>query len=311
MEHPLSKGESQASAETPLAKVQSSAVHSMTRVVALYVVPPALAILLLVLGWELWVRLAGLPEYIVPTPSAILVRLFGDLGFFAHHGSIALIEALAGFALGAAVAFIGASLMAHSRFLERSLFPIAILVKVTPVVAVAPLFVIWFGFGSFPKILIASLITFFPVLVNGMIGLRAVNPGSLDFFTSVNASKREVYLKLRIPSSLPYLFAAALTAIVLIFIQFYDLDTESTSTLQGRAQTLLNENTLLGKYSLKVFEYGKSLYTTFIGSSADNFGSSSALFMMLVFAGSILLYQLFEYFQDRIRGHSQMMSLFV
>ena len=208
MEHRLSKGDSQASAETPLPKVQRSAVHSIIRVVALYVVPPALALLLLVLGWEIWVRLVGLPEYIVPTPSSILVRLFGDLGFFARHGSITLLEALAGFALGAAVAFTGASLMAHSRILERSLFPIAILVKVTPVVAVAPLFVIWFGFGSFPKILIASLITFFPVLVNGMIGLRAVNPGSLDFFTSVNASKREVFLKLRIPSSLPYLFAA-------------------------------------------------------------------------------------------------------
>lgn len=208
MEHPLSKAESQSNADSTLRKAQHRIGTSIFRVLAVYVAPPAIALLLLVIGWEAWVRISGTPVYIVPTPSSILARLFGDLGFFARHGSITLVEALAGFALGAAVAFTGASLMAHSRFLERSLFPIAILVKVTPVVAVAPLFVIWFGFGSFPKILIASLITFFPVLVNGMIGLRAVNPDALDFFTSINASKKEVFTKLRVPSSLPYLFAA-------------------------------------------------------------------------------------------------------
>ena len=110
---------------------------------------------------------------------------------------------------------------------------------------------------------------------------------------------------------LPYLFAATLTAIVLIFILINDFGTESTPTLQSRAQIFLNENTILGEYSLKVYEYGNSLFTAFIDKSTDNFGGSSALFMMLVFAGSILIYQLFEYFQDRIRKQSQIMRLFV
>ena len=173
-----------------------------------YILPPAFAIAVAVVIWEAWVRAAGVPVYIVPAPSVVIARLWGDFGFFALHGGITLAEALAGFALGAAVAFTGATLMAHSRFLERSLLPIAILVKVTPIVAVAPLFVIWFGFGSLPKVLIASLITFFPVLVNAMVGLRAVNPGALDFFRSLHASRAETYFKLRLPSSLPYLFAA-------------------------------------------------------------------------------------------------------
>ena len=77
---------------------------------------------------------------------------------------------------------------------------------------------IWFGFGSFPKILIAALITFFPVLVNGMIGLRSVNPGALDFFHSLDASGREIFFKLRVPSSLPYLFAAFRISIPLSII---------------------------------------------------------------------------------------------
>ena len=173
-----------------------------------YILPPAFAIAVAVAIWEAWVRAAGVPVYIVPAPSVVIERLWGDLGFFALHGGITLAEALAGFLLGAAVAFTGATLMAHSRFLERTLLPIAILVKVTPIVAVAPLFVIWFGFGSLPKVFIASLITFFPVLVNAMVGLRAVNPGALDFFRSLHASRAETYFKLRLPSSLPYLFAA-------------------------------------------------------------------------------------------------------
>ena len=173
-----------------------------------YILPPALTLMAAVALWEAWVRAASIPVYIVPAPSAVITRLAGDFGFFALHGGITLVEALAGFTLGASVAFIGATLMAHSRFLERSLLPIAILIKVTPIVAVAPLFVIWFGFGSLPKVFIASLITFFPVLVNAMVGLRAVNPGALDFFRSLHASRAETYFKLRLPSSLPYLFAA-------------------------------------------------------------------------------------------------------
>lgn len=186
--------------------------------IAGYLLPPAIALALAIGIWEAWTRAARVPEYIVPAPSAVLQRLAGDIGYFALHGGVTLAEALGGFALGAAVAFAGATLMAHSRFLERSLLPLAILVKVTPIVAVAPLFAIWFGLGSLPKLLIAALITFFPVLVNGMIGLRAVNPDALDFFRSLAASRADIYLKLRLPGSLPYLFAAFRIAIPLAVI---------------------------------------------------------------------------------------------
>ncbi|MDA1188521.1 MAG: ABC transporter permease [Chloroflexi bacterium] len=173
-----------------------------------YLLPPLVALFIAGVAWEIWVRVADVPTYLIPAPSRIFERLFDGIGFFVKHGGITLGEALAGFALGSAVAIAGATIMAHSRLLERSLFPLAVLVKVTPIVAVAPLFVIWFGFGSFPKILIAALITFFPVLVNGLVGLRDVRTESLEFFRSVSASKREVYWKLRLPGSLPYLFAA-------------------------------------------------------------------------------------------------------
>ena len=182
------------------------------------VLPPGVALVLIVVVWELWTRIADVPVYIVPGPLLVITGLLEDYDFFARHGAITLLEAAAGFLLGSAVAFTAATLMVHWRIVERTLYPLAVLVKVTPIVAVAPLFVIWFGFGSFPKVLIAALITFFPVLVNGLIGLRSVNPGSLDFFRSVNASRREIFVKLRVPSSLPYLFAAFRIAIPLSVI---------------------------------------------------------------------------------------------
>ena len=134
------------------------------------------------IAWEVTVRLSGVAEYLVPTPSAVGSRLFGDIGYFLFHGLITLIEALGGFAMGTLIALVAAVVMAHSRLFERTVYPLALLIKVTPIVAVAPLFVIWFGFGSFPKMMIAALITFFPVMVNTFIGLRSVNPTTLDFF---------------------------------------------------------------------------------------------------------------------------------
>ena len=173
-----------------------------------YVLPPLIALSVAGIGWELWTRLTDTPTYIVPAPSVVLDRLSGDIWFFVGEGMVTLAEALAGFALGAVVALAGAILMTQSRFIERSLLPLAILVKVTPVVAIAPLFVIWFGFGPVPKVLIVALITFFPVLVNAVTGFRSVDSGAMDFMRSIRASRREIFLKLRAPSAMPYLFSA-------------------------------------------------------------------------------------------------------
>ncbi len=159
-----------------------------------------------------------MPEYIVPAPSAIIERLLADPNMFVSEGAVTLVESLGGFALGTLVALFGAALMAHSRLIERSLYPLAILVKVTPIIAVAPLFVIWFGFGIAPKIFISALITFFPVLVSGVTGFRSVERGALDFFRSLDASRREIFFMLRVPASMPYLFAAFRVSLPLAII---------------------------------------------------------------------------------------------
>ena len=116
--------------------------------VTTYVAPPTLALLIAAVVWEIWVNVSNVPEYIVPAPSDVLTELLDNWSFYIKEGMVTLTEALAGFVVGSSIALTFAALMAHSRLLERSLLPLAIMVKVTPLVAVAPLFVIWFGFGA-------------------------------------------------------------------------------------------------------------------------------------------------------------------
>ncbi|HLB29159.1 MAG TPA: ABC transporter permease [Dehalococcoidia bacterium] len=168
--------------------------------------------------WEAVVRLRDVPIYLVPAPSAVFRRLLEEPGYFLKAGLVTLQEALLGFALGSAVAFLLATAMAHSRPLERGLLPLAILVKVTPIVAVAPVLTVLLGFGPLPKVIIAALLTFFPVLVGGITGLRSPPAGALDLLRSLRASPWEVFIKLRLPSSLPYLFAAFKVSITLSVI---------------------------------------------------------------------------------------------
>ena len=204
--------------------------------------PPVVALAVAVGLWEAWVRLRGVPEYLVPAPSAIAQRLAEDPAFFARQGEITLYGALAGFALGSTVAILLAVAMAHSRFLERSLFPLAIMVKVTPIVAIAPLLAVWFGFGLAPKLFIIALIVFFPVMVNAVIGLRSVDPWALQYLQSLAASRWEILVKLRLPSSLPYLFAAFKVSIPLSVIGAVVAEWFSGDQGLGRVIQVANSN---------------------------------------------------------------------
>jgi len=228
--------------------------------------PPIGALLLAAGVWEAWVRLRDVPEYLVPAPSAAVARMAEDPIFFAREGLITLQGALAGFAVGSTVAIALAAVMAHSRLLEKTILPLAILVKVTPIVAIAPLLAIWFGFGLLPKVFIAGLIVFFPVMVNGLVGFRSVNPGALELLRSLAASKLEVFLKLRLPSALPYLFAAFKVSIPLSVIGAVVAEWFSGDRGLGRVIQVANNNldldTAFGAiFSLAILGVGLYLLT--------------------------------------------------
>ena len=197
---------------------QRRSAFAWLREIAAYVLPAAIGIALVLAAWQAWIEIKDVKPYIVPAPSSVAERLADDPWLFMREGLKTLEGALLGFAVGGCVALVLATLMAQARFLERSIFPLAILVKVTPIVAIAPLLTIWFGFGLMPKVFIAALIVFFPIMVNALIGFRSVNPNALALLESLAASRAEVFWRLRLPSSLPYLFAAFRVSIPLSVI---------------------------------------------------------------------------------------------
>jgi NitT/TauT family transport system permease protein len=161
-----------------------------------------------VLLWELGVRLSSVPIYILPAPTQILQTLFENLQLYTDASLMTLEEALAGLILGLFAGVVMAALLGMWPRMERGVMTLAILIKSTPLVAIAPLLTIWLGFGIFPKVIITALLTFFPVLVNVLSGLRSTDAAILDTFRSWHASRWEVFLYARAPSALPHLFAA-------------------------------------------------------------------------------------------------------
>lgn len=175
--------------------------------------------ILLVAGiWELLVRVLGVADYILPAPSRVLVKLLAAHRTLAGHALVTLQEALWGFVLGAGAGTTCAVLMARSRVIERMLYPLVISSQTFPKEALAPVFVVWFGFGLLPKVIIAGLISFFPVVVNTTRGLLAVDPLILDLMRALSASQRQIFLKVRLPNAVPYLFAALKMCITLSVI---------------------------------------------------------------------------------------------
>ncbi|NHN28891.1 ABC transporter permease [Paenibacillus agricola] len=175
------------------------------------VLTPLLAFVVLFGLWELVIRVFSIKMVILPAPSGIFAELARNFSFYMPHIWITFYEATLGFLIGSFVALMAGVLMSQSRLLERALLPIAVMANVTPIVAIAPLFIVWFGFGGLPKILLAAISTFFPMLINSIIGFRSIDDNNYEYLQSLHASKFEIFLKLRLPNSLPFIFAAART----------------------------------------------------------------------------------------------------
>jgi len=169
------------------------------------VLPPLGFGLLLLGAWQTAVMLLHVPEYLLPSPLAIAATVDRAL---AVSFAVTFTEALAGFLIASALACVIATLFVRFRPLEQGLFPIAIAAKTTPIVAIAPLLVIWLGTGWWSKIVAAVLISFFPVLVNAVKGLKAADLEYRELFVSLRASRSQEFRKLRVPFCLPYLFSA-------------------------------------------------------------------------------------------------------
>ena len=177
----------------------------------LFRILPHLALLAALLGlWEWAVASGAINTIMVPRPSAIMgaiVELYVTKGTIYQHFFITLAEAVFGFAIGAGVAIALAVSSSLSESFERYVSPYAVVLNVTPGIALTPIIIAWFGYGMGSKIALAAVICFFPIFVNTLTGLRQTDPDREELFRSFGASQRQVFLQLRVPAALPLMFA--------------------------------------------------------------------------------------------------------
>jgi NitT/TauT family transport system permease protein len=179
---------------------------------------PTLGVLAIVAAWELIVRLFNVPIYIIPAPSAIVATIISQYAILLQNSVATLGEILAGFALSVAIGVPLAIAIAYSRFMERVLYPILVSSQTVPKIAVAPLFIVWFGFGTLPKVIVAFLIAFFPIVIDSVVGLRSTEPEMIYLVRSMGANGWQTFTKIRLPKALPSIFGGFKIAIALAVV---------------------------------------------------------------------------------------------
>jgi NitT/TauT family transport system permease protein len=176
--------------------------------------PFALLLACLAVWWT--VSAADLIEpYLVPSPGSTLDLLVTRSGYIWHHTWVTTYETLLGFLIAVVVGILAAVMMVYSATAEKTLYPILLFAQVIPKIAIAPLFVVWLGFGIAPKILIAVLIAFFPVVISMVTGLKSVDPEMIQLSQTMGASGLQTFLKIRFPASFPHLFSGLKVAVTL------------------------------------------------------------------------------------------------
>jgi NitT/TauT family transport system permease protein len=181
---------------------------------------PSLAFGLAMVVWNLVAALGQYPEFILPRPASVLSRLVLLItdGTLWRHASVTAEEALGGFLIGLTFATLAGYPLAKLPLLEKVVAPYLVVSQSVPVVALAPLLVLWFGFGLTSKLLAAALISFFPILVNVIVGVRSVDWPSRELMRSYSASALDVFAKLEVPAALPVYLGGARVGITLSVI---------------------------------------------------------------------------------------------
>jgi len=189
--------------ESALTEQRAAASRRVARIAA----PVGVALLVLIV-WQALVTAYDVQWYIVPSPLAVLRALIEDWGLFWHSLLVTLKITLSAFALAVVLGTLIAFLFAQSRWLELALFPYAVILQVTPIVAVAPLIIIWVRDTQLALVICATIVAIFPMISNTTLGLRSVDPGLMNLMRMYNAGRWAVLWRLRVPSAAPYFFAA-------------------------------------------------------------------------------------------------------
>src|SRR5258708_3964598 len=189
----------------------------------------AAALLGILFVWEIFVRGAGIKPYILPAPSIVLANLWQKLPTVLAAASFTVQPMLIGFAVAVVVGILLALVVAFSPALQDVIYPLIVFLQIVPKIAVAPLFIIWFGYGLMPKVLLVFLLSFFPIVVSAVTAFRSVDSDIMDLAKSTGAGAWRIFWKVQVPHALPTLFtgikvAAALSSTAAVVAEFVASD---------------------------------------------------------------------------------------
>ena len=179
------------------------------------VAEPLIFFVALLALWEVLVKFFRVPAFILPPPGDLYVAFTAKFYILYKHAMVTFIEAVGGFTLSFILGVAFAVGVVYSRHLQNTIYPLIVILYAMPKSAFAPLMVIWIGYGLYSKIAIAFLVAFFPIVVNTVVGLKEVEPELLDLARINKGSEFDIFRKIRLPNSLPYMFAGIKVAIVL------------------------------------------------------------------------------------------------
>nr|VFK14399.1 MAG: NitT/TauT family transport system permease protein [Candidatus Kentron sp. LPFa] len=169
---------------------------------------PVLTFFGLIILWEGMDAVFGIKKIIAPAPHEIALAFVAEWRILFKATGITMLESVLGFSLGSLIAFILAVFFVYSNTLRIALYPYAVALKSTPLIAIAPLLILWFGNGILSKVVMAALVAFFPVLVNAVDGLTSIEKDALNLMRSLSASQWQIFWKIRFPHSLPFIFSS-------------------------------------------------------------------------------------------------------
>jgi len=179
---------------------------------------PFWLIIVLIIGWDLCIRLFKIPQYLIPTPWQVVQQLFKEWPMLWREALPTLYATLGGFVLSALVGVPIAMWIAYSRLVESFVYPLLVFSQSVPKVAIAPLFVVWFGFGVIPKVIAAFLLGFFPVIVATVQGFKSIESDVIDLARSMGASPLKVFIKFRLPQAMPAIFSGLKVSVTLAVV---------------------------------------------------------------------------------------------
>ena len=203
-------------ASQPAAK-QSGALSALAGGSRSIVLPLLLAGIVLLM-WEFGVRLAGVPEVILPSPSAIAKVLFSKHEILLRHSRPTILESAGGFALASILGVGLAILLSYSRIAREALYPNLVFFQLIPKIALAPLFIIWFGIGSESRLAFAVFISFFPIVIATIAGFASVDTNMVRLCRSLTATEWQIFTSVKFPAALPYIFSGMKVAMTMAII---------------------------------------------------------------------------------------------